>query len=347
MMERLGLFKKHVTAARLLLVPLLVAAVWYGSARTGSAQPADVPAPGQGRVEGGNDVLALGTAATGTVAEVLVTAGEHVQAGQHLVRIECSSIERELEARKSDLAAAETVLLRVVHGPRPEEVGIGIANVNLAEARLTEAQRSLQRTQQLHEGFTVTRVQIDQVERDARMAAAQLEEMRARLALLKAGSREEDITEARDRRDAAKSRMDEAAAQLGYCSVNAPTGGVVLTANVTAGQLVSTAAPATLLTMVDDGKRRVRTYVDERDVTKLCLRQRTHITAEGVPGIQVDGAVDSIGATIVDNPLVNVPSRQFRQVMVALADVQPQVPIGLRVSVQFSPCTASQRPPGK
>jgi HlyD family secretion protein len=132
-----------------------------------------------------------------------------------------ANVERGLEARKSDLAAAEAFNLRVLHGPRPEEISVGIANVNLAEARLQEAEKALQRTQLLREGFTVTRVQIDQAQRDARMDAALLDEVRAKLALLKAGSREEDITEARSRRDAAKARVEEAAARLGYCCVRA------------------------------------------------------------------------------------------------------------------------------
>ena len=109
-----------------------------------------------GRVEGGSDVLSLGTSATGTIAELLVQAGAHVQAGQHLVRVECTNVERELEARKSDLAAAELFYLRTLHGPRTEEISVGIANVNLADARLQEAEKALRRTQQLHEGFTVT-----------------------------------------------------------------------------------------------------------------------------------------------------------------------------------------------
>jgi hypothetical protein len=86
-----------------------------------------------GRVEGGSDVLPLGTSATGTIAELLVHAGAHVQAGQHLVRVECSAIKRELDARKSDLAAAEAFYLRTLHGPRVEEISVGVANVNLAE----------------------------------------------------------------------------------------------------------------------------------------------------------------------------------------------------------------------
>ena len=81
----------------------------------------------------------------------------------------------------------------------------------------------------------MTRVQIDLTQRDARIAAALLDEVRAKLALLKAGSREEDITEARSRRDAAKGRVDEAATRLGYCSVDAPIGGIVLSTHVNPG----------------------------------------------------------------------------------------------------------------
>jgi multidrug resistance efflux pump len=345
MRERVFNEIKHQSAAKLLPGLLIVATAWFGSGGIGMGQPADGSVPG--RVEGGSDVLSLGTSATGTIAELLVNAGAHVQAGQHLVRVECGNVARELEARKSDLAAAEAAFLRTVHGPRLEEIGIGVANVHLADARLQEAEKVLQRTQLLREGFTVTRVQIDQAQRDARMAAALLDEMRARLALLNAGSREEDITESRARRDAAKERVEEAAVRLGYCSVDAPIGGIVLSTNVSPGQLVSTMVPVTLLTMVDDSSRRVRTFVDEREISKLCLRQRARITADGIPGMQADGVVENVGVAVGESPFANNASRQFRQVMLSVPDNPQQMPIGLRVSVQFSPCPAVQKGTGK
>jgi len=46
------------------------------------------------------------------------------------------------------------------------------------------------------------------------MDEALLDEVRAKLALLKSGSREEDITETRSRRDAAKGRVEEESAAL-------------------------------------------------------------------------------------------------------------------------------------
>ncbi len=345
--ERVFSWQKYQQAAKLLPGVLIVAIAWWGSGSIGVGQPADGTTSAPGRVEGGSDVLSLGTSATGTIAELLVNAGAHVQAGQHLVRVECRNVERELEARRSDLAAAEAAYSRTLHGPRPEEITIGIANVNLAEARLQEADKVLQRTQLLREGFTVTRVQIDQAQRDARMAAALLDEVRAKLALLRAGSREEDITEASSRRDAAKGRVEEAAARLGYCSVDAPIGGIVLSTNVSPGQLVSSMAPVTLLTMVDDSRRRVRAFVDEREVAKLCPRQHARIMAEGVPGTQMDGIVENVGIAVGENPYANNASRQFRQVMLSVPDNQQQMPIGLRVSVQFSQCPPAQRGTGK
>jgi multidrug resistance efflux pump len=342
----------HPAAKLLPGLVIVAAAAWWGLSSVGIGQPVATRPPANaksaaGRVEGGSDVLPLGTSATGTIAELLVRAGARVQAGQHLVRVECGAIERELDARKSDLAAAEAFYLRTLHGPRLEEISVGVANVNLAEARLQEAVKALRRTQQLQEGFTVTRVQIDQAQRDARMDEALLDEVRAKLALLKAGSREEDITEARSRRDAAKGRVEEAAARLGYCSVDAPISGIVLSTNVSLGQLVSTMVPVTLLTMVDDSTRRVRAFVDEADISTICLRQRAHVTADAVPGIQMDGIVENIGASVVETPFAKDSSRQFRQVMVSISGEQQQTPIGLRVTVQFSPCVAGQSGPAK
>jgi HlyD family secretion protein len=332
--------QQRLPLAATFLTVFVIAAAWWGLSSVGTGQPAATATTAEGRVEGGGNVFSVGTSATGTVAELMVAPGAHVRKGQHLARIECGQIERELEARKSDLEAAEAAFMRTVHGPRPEEINVGMANVNHAEARLEEAEKVLQRTQLLREGVTVTRVQIDQALRDARMARALLDEARARLALLHAGSRAEDITEAHSRRDAAKGRVEEAAARLGYCTVDAPISGLVLSINVSPGQLVSSMVPATVLTLVDDSRRRVRAFVDERETSKLCLGQHGQITAAGIP-IRAEGSVESVGVEVSET--AGNEARQLRQVVLSIPEDQPQMPIGLRVSVQFSPCPAGQR----
>jgi hypothetical protein len=99
--------------------------------------------------------------------------------------------------------------------------------------------------------------------------------------------------------------------------------------------------------MVDDSTRRVRAFVDESEISTICLRQRAHVTADAVPAIQMDGVVENIGVTVVQDPFARDSSRQFREVMLSVSGDRQQTPIGLRVSVQFSPCGAGQGGSGK
>jgi multidrug resistance efflux pump len=328
---------QHRLTASVLLSGVIVAASYLVIAPTAYGQTPNGPVSAVGRIEGGSDVLSLGTSATGTIAQLLVKAGDHVEAGQHLLQVDCRAIEAEKTARESDLAASEAAFARVTHGFRSEEVAVGEANVNLAEARLREAQKQFGRAQALHEGITVTRVQIDQAERDAHMAEAMLAEVRAKLALLKAGSREEDVAEARARRDAAKARLEEAAARLAYCTVDAPISGVILSTRISAGQLVSSMAPVALITMVDDRKRRVRAFVNERDVSKVCLGEQVQIAPDGIPGTHFDGVVERIAPRVSESPY-DPGQPLFREVLLSISKDTTPMAIGLRVSLQFRGC---------
>src|SRR5215469_12013590 len=104
---------------------LLIAALCAACNATAQVDKPVVTAPG--RLEAGA-TLPLGVAVSGTIAEVLVHEGDRVAAGQVLVRISCEALEKELEARKAFLATAEAALARAINGPRPEEVGIVVAN---------------------------------------------------------------------------------------------------------------------------------------------------------------------------------------------------------------------------
>jgi HlyD family secretion protein len=324
-------------AQRLLPTLICLVVAMFVSGCVANGQPSSALSL-QGRIDGGGEVLLLGASTTGTISQLLVKAGDHVQAGQALLQVECRDLESEILARQSDLAASEAIFARVTHGSRPEEIAIGEANVNLAMARLTEAQKAFDRTQALREGFTITRAQVDQAERDARMASAMLEEVRAKLVLLKVGSREEDIAEARSRRDATKARLDAAAARFTYCTVTAPISGVILSTRASLGQLISLMAPATLITMVDDSKRRARAFVAERDISRICLGEQAQISAEGVPGEQSDGRIEEIAPELIENPYDPGPAH-FRAVELSLKSEQKLL-IGQTVSVKLLGCVS-------
>ena len=224
------------------------------------------------RIEGAGDVIPIGTAAAGTVAEVHVKEGDRVAKGDVLVQIACRALHAEVRQRNAEAAAAEAVLARVRHGARDEEVAIAMAAVKVWEARAEEAERAHQRLLSLAQGIA-SRARLQEIERDLKTSAAQLLEARARLRMLQAGARGEDVIEAEARRAAAAAAVDQAQARLDECTVRAPVDGTVLMTNVTPGQFVKDpTALVPLLKMVDDRILRVRAEIDEQDLQKILSR---------------------------------------------------------------------------
>ena len=197
--------------------------------------------------------MALGVAESGVVRAIDVADGAHVDAGQVLVELDCSPLSKEIDVRAANLAAAEAVYERVVNGPRPEEIAIGEAGVGVAQARAEEARATLDRAHGLVVGVSITLAQLLVDERDSRVADAVLVDARKKLALLNAGSRAEDIAEAKAKRDSAAASLDEGKADLDQCSVRAPAAGTVKVV-VTLGQFVSTYAPTTLVQLTPEAK---------------------------------------------------------------------------------------------
>jgi len=195
--------------------------------------------------------LALGVARSGVVQSILVREGAHVEKGQILVQLDCRPLEREIAFRAASLAAAEAAYERVRNGPRPEEIAIGEAGVGVAEARAEEARAALDRASAMPIDVAITRAQLLVAERDSRIATAQLLDARKKLALLRAGSRAEDVAEALARRDAAAAFLDEGKDDLEQCSVRAPAPGSVRVL-ATLGEFVSVYAPTPLVQLTAD-----------------------------------------------------------------------------------------------
>ncbi len=299
-----------------------------------------------GRVEGAEPPLSIGAAAAGIVAQVFVHEGDRVAAGQILFKLECHPLEAEVQARTAHLAAAQATYDRFRNGPRPDEIAVGEAVVGYSQARADEAKKALERAQQLQEGVTVTTAHLLEVQRDSRIAAAQLEEARARLNLLRAGSREEDIRDAKALRDAAAAELDGSRARLAQCTVSAPASGTVLDVDVNPGQFLSLAVPAPLLHIVPDGQARVRAEVALRDVPHLCASERASIAAETLPSAAIGAQVAAISPAVTARTMATqsgtaAPAGAAENVVAVVLAIDrgaPTLPIGLPVTVRFAAC---------
>ena len=295
-----------------------------------------------GLVEPAGGVLSIGTAATGVIANIVAGPGEHVRQGQELVRIDCSPLESQVKSLASQALAARAVAERVRNGPRQEDIAVGEANLGVAKARAEEAADALRRAQLLQVGISVTQAAFLQIQRDARITAAQVEDARAKLELLRSGSREEDIAEADAKRDSAIAVLEEAKARLGQCAVASPIDGVVVARFASVGQLVSTAEPMVLMQIEDDRKMDLRVDVDAAHFTDLCLGQHASAAAPGGSVVVVAALVDRISPSID-----SILATQERRGEAAPSHVTATLKLdhqsaavfpGERVTVRFEPC---------
>lgn len=138
---------------------------------------------------------------TATANEIIralpATEGSQVKQGEVLVQLDTTSQEAVLARAVAEQSKAEAYLLKLTNGERPEDIAASQARVKRAEAQLTEAQKNYTRKAEL-----VEKRLISQSEQDTALAArdsakAELDSANEEFSKLTAGSRLEDIEQAK------------------------------------------------------------------------------------------------------------------------------------------------------
>jgi HlyD family secretion protein len=311
-----------------------------GATSEGAAARQKVAAAAPGRIEGSQEPVSVGAAITGIVEKVTVRQGDLVSAGDLLVRIACRDLEAQLAARDAEHDAAEAHYRKLVNGARPEEVEIAQAELKAAEARLAEAQVRTVRSTTLFDRNAVSQAARDVDERDVRMATALVDAARLRLRLLKVGTREEEVAEAKARKVAAKQSVAMTKSELTKCEVKSPVAGLVLHKQVSEGELVSLFYPKPLVTISEIRTYRVRAEVDEHDVPRVRQGQAVEIVVNGPSPARLRGRVSRIAPVmgrrqILTSDPADKSDRDVLEVIVDLESRPGHLPIGLRVSAIF------------
>ena len=299
-----------------------------------------VVAGAPGRIEGSEEPVAIGASITGIVEDVAVHQGDLVSKGDLLVRMYCKDIKAQLAARTAEYTAAKALYRKLVNGPRPEEIRIAEADLELAKARLAEARVRRTRSTTLLNRDAGNRATADVDERDVGVAEAQLESARLRLQLLKEGTREEDLAVAEAKMIAADRTVNATMAELAKYEVRSPINGIVLRKEVSEGELVSVFYPKPLFMLSEIGKYRVRAEVDEHDIAKIKLGQSAVIVVNALGQKQLPGHVAKIAVVmgrrkILTSDPADKSDRDVMEIIVDLDEKPENLPIGLRVSVIF------------
>jgi multidrug resistance efflux pump len=314
----------------------------------------------------------------GRIAEVLIREGDLVQAGQVLVRLEAPELEAQREqwvarvqamsaaldkmrsgARVEDKEAAEAAAEaaqaryeRLKAGSRDEDIRQAEAELLREQATLALAERELSRTRQVFSHRASSWAEYDSARAEDRRSLARVAAARARLDLLIAGNRKEDIDEAaaelkRTRANAlllqngnrsediaeaeatlaeARGKLHEVEAQLREASLHAPEQAVVEVLSVRRGDVVTPNQIIVRVLRADD--LWVKVYVPETDLGRVRLGQKVDVSVDGYPGKRFAGTIEQIAGESEFTPR-NVQSADERQHQVFGVKVRVANPDGM------------------
>ncbi|WP_375164869.1 HlyD family secretion protein [Vibrio sp. D173a] len=168
---------------------------------------------------------------TATSSEIIralpIKEGSQVTEGEVLVQLDTKNQEAVLAHAVAEQAKADAYLLKLTNGERPEDIAAAQARVARAEAQLVEAQKNYQRKAEL-----VRKKLISQSEKDTALAArdsarAELDSSQEEFSKLTAGSRPEDIEQAKAALMAAKADVALQDQKLAELTITATRDGLL------------------------------------------------------------------------------------------------------------------------
>lgn len=297
----------------------------------------------------------IGTQLDGIVTKVDVDAGDRVQEGQPLVRLD----DRQLRAEEREARATVEGLVRelevenlaIEHEKRQirQQLQESSANLRAAEAQSDAARIRADDARRFHEvraelfagsgavsGEDVRDAETNRRTADAlyqatlaEKAAARSSQDKARLAsdALTIRQRRLGVLEAELLR--AQARLSRVEADLESAIIRAPENGAIIRRIVQAGSSVEVGQP--IMSMRLGKEVWIEAWIDEDDIADVATGTPATVTLQSFPGREFVGAVDKIGlATDYEMPASEVPQPRYSRMRGAPV-------IGVRIALDEPP----------
>jgi len=298
---------------------------------------------GPGRVEPASEDIKIGSELSGRLKTVNVEEGDVIHRGQVLAELENADYRAQVESARANVVAKEATLRKVINGARRQERAEAWSSVNEAEAVMENAQSEFHRRQALFDAAVISREELEHYAREADVAKAKYDAAVEQHALVDDHAREEDQSFAEADLKLVQGQLAEAEARYQKTFIRSPIDGTVLRKHHRSGESVSNSSttPDPILTIGDRKTLRVRVDVDETDVSKVSVGQRTYVTADAFGNQKFWGKVVRVGQQLgpknvrTDEPTEKVDTK----ILETLVELDPNtnLPDGLRVDAFIVP----------
>lgn len=257
----------------------------------------------------------------GTVVSVAVREGETVRQGQPLVVLAAEELLNAAAQAQATVAQADANVRQINELTLPQ----ALEAQKSARASLLSAQQVFGRTSTLMAQGFVTRAYFDQVTRDRDVALTQVGVASAQVRSARSGG--SGLASAAAALAQAKAGSAAAQSRLGYTTISAPRGGVLISRSVERGMVVTPGE--TLMLLSPGGAMQIVLQIDERNLSRISIGQTARVSADAYPrqtfiatvsfinpGIDIARASATVKLTVAD------PPAYLRQNMTVSVDIE-------------------------
>jgi HlyD family secretion protein len=267
-----------------LFVVMIGLSIWYLSRRE--------PLVVQGEVQ--SRTFDLAARVDGRVGEIVVARSQDVTRGAPLLRIDNPELLAREQASEATLRVAEAELARVRAGFRAETIAARKAEIDRADADLTLAQKTFERTRQLVASHDSPQSQLDKDRAALTLAERTRDQARFAYDEAASGFTREDLGIALAKVETAKADVETLKALVAQMVVVAPADAQVFRIPVEDGEFVLLGVP--LISLVDLGDMWVQFDLREDLLRDLKRGSRIKVRVPALGDREVELEVRVIGA---------------------------------------------------
>ncbi len=229
----------------------------------------------------------------GTIQSIKVKAGDEVKQGDLVAELTRSDLLAQRERDALNVVIAQNKLDDLLSGARSQEIKEAVANVNIRQVAYDKATKDLERAEALYQGDSIALAELEALENNNIVAFNQLEAAQAKLNLLQAGSRDEQVKAAENQVKMMEAVLKSTEAVLADLKIASPLKGTIKSRNYENGEFVS--AGASLATVVNLDKVWINVYIPTDDLPYVKVGDKAEFTISGLDKL-FEGKISEIAS---------------------------------------------------
>lgn len=271
------------------------------------------------------ETLYMATPIAGPVARVSVVQGQRVAAGQPLFAMDDAILSAQRQGQAAVARGAGLLAEDVRRGLRPQELGVTTALIAAARARERQARLQLDRVSTLAARGFMAKAAVDQARADHDAAAAELRSLESQVEAGRLGARQGQIAQADAGLAQAESALTESGRRISQLSPTAPAAGRVEEVFFQPGEWAAANQP--VVSLIPDGRVRIRFFVPERTVASYAPGTVVRFSCDGCPS-GLSASVRYVSPRPEFTPPV-IYSRESRERLVFMVEAAPAAGVRL------------------